>query len=353
MKNITVNSKRVKLKEKLAARIVSGEFAFGDRFPGMHQLCREYDASYVTVNKAMRLLVNEGYIQAKNGVGYFVCYVQPDIIPPRKVVNFITGLHKNSSNWSVVQEGKELFEKAGWYVKLLTIPNGDISSCVTDINSPDAYSVLFFTRLNWENFTATFGHVTQRVLVLGHLSGNADITSIISDEYETVRRCIEYFREQKRFRTGLISAVPNKELDMLRIAAWRSIMLANGADLKDLDRNCFVFQASQLKNDVTIRKAYSEWLRKNKDNIDSIIDPFSPVSLAEVCMENGLNVPEDISIMCIARCKPVKSEIPVPTLENNLLLHFHFALNVLEERFRTGVKLPGAWIFCPPGNFVF
>ena len=53
MQNISGNSKRIKLKEKLSARIISGEFSFGDKFPGLHQLCKEYDASYVTVNKAM------------------------------------------------------------------------------------------------------------------------------------------------------------------------------------------------------------------------------------------------------------------------------------------------------------
>ena len=84
------------------------------------------------------------------------------------------------------KQGIELFENSGWQVKLLSIPNGDLSSCVSEINFPEAFFLLFFTKLNWENFSATFKHVSQRVLVIGHLSGNLDITSIISDEYETV-----------------------------------------------------------------------------------------------------------------------------------------------------------------------
>ena len=144
MKNVSENSKRARLKEQLARRITNGEFSFGDRFPGLHQLCREYDVSYVTVNKAMKLLVKEGYLQAKNGIGYFVCYVPSDIIPPRKVVNFITGLNKHSSDWDIAMKGKKLFESAGWNVKMLTVPLGDLSSCVPEINSPDAYSVVFF-----------------------------------------------------------------------------------------------------------------------------------------------------------------------------------------------------------------
>lgn len=117
----------------------------------------------------MKMLVKEGYLLAKNGIGYFVCYVQADIIPPRKVVNFITGINEQFPAWTIIKQGIELFENSGWQVKLLSIPNGDLSSCVSKINSPEAFSLLFFTKLNWENFSATFKHVSQRV----------DITSII------------------------------------------------------------------------------------------------------------------------------------------------------------------------------
>ncbi len=349
---MTENSKRVKLKEQLAARITGGKFKFGDRFPGLHQLCNEYKVSYVTMNKAMKLLVKEGYLLAKNGIGYFVCYVPSDIVPPRKVVNFITGLTKLSSDWDIVLKGKELFERAGWNVKLRTVPDGDISSCVPEINSPDAYSVLFFTKVNWENFTATFRHVTQRVIVLGHLSGNADITSIISDEYETVRRCIEYFRERNHTKTALVSTSPTKELDMLRIAAWRTLMLSNGCTPENLNKNCFVLENFLKISNEEIKAAYSKWIRNNKDNIDSVIDPLAPGLLADACRENGLRVPEDVAILAIARSKPSFTEHQIPTLHNNLYKHFEFAFSIIEERFKTRRNAPGTWIFCPPGDFV-
>ena len=136
------NIKRVKLKELLAARITGGEFSYGDRFPGLHQLCQQYNTSYVTVSRAMKLLEKEGYVQAQNGVGYFVCYVRPDIVSSQKIVNFITSLSSEAPQWHIVNEGKRLFEESGWEVRVLTLPRKDFSSCVPMINSPDAYSVL-------------------------------------------------------------------------------------------------------------------------------------------------------------------------------------------------------------------
>ena len=350
MKEITENSKRIKLKEQLAARIVNGEFKFGEQFPILNQICTKYNVSYVTANKAMKILVKEGYLQVKNGVGYFVCYVHPNIIPPRKVINFITGLEQNSSNWSIIYQGKELFEKANWHVNLLKIPQGDLSSCVAEINSPDAYSILFFTKLNWEHFTATYNHITQRVIVLGHLSGNENITSIISDEYETIHKCMEYFHSKNRKKTALISTSCKKELEMLRIGAWRSFMLKNGSTLTELGKLFLNEEDIFNKNSSEIKKIYKDFLEKNYGNIDSVIDSFAPGLLAEVCEEIGLKVAKDIDIICIARSEKFLSKYPILTLDNNLYKHFQFAFEILEERFKTGRKIPGAWIFCPPGK---
>ena len=298
----------------------------------------------------MKLLEKEGYVQAQNGVGYFVCYVRPDIVTTRKVVNFITGLTNSDSKWQIIEQGKELFENAGWEVRLMTIPGGDLSSCVPQINSPDAYSVLFFTRINWENFAATFGHVVRRVVVIGQLSGNADVCSIISDEYETIRRSIEYFRSRNRFKTAIVNAVPGKELDMLRTAAWRSIMKMYGCSLESLNDLCCNFEEELLQNDENlIRQKYVSWLRINKKNIDSIIISWAPGCFLQACQDTAVKIPEDIAVLAIARSSKIGNS-DIPFLDHNLSGHFQCALEILEERFKTGRTPPGAWYFIPPGK---
>ncbi len=341
--------KRVKLKELLAARITGGEFSYGDRFPGLHQLCQQYNTSYVTVSRAMKLLEKEGYVQAQNGVGYFVCYVRPDIVSSQKIVNFITSLSSEAPQWHIVNEGKRLFEESGWEVRVLTLPRKDFSSCVPMINSPDAYSVLFYTRIKWENFAATFGHVVQRVVVIGQLSGNTDVCSIISDEYETIRRCIEYFRSRKRFKTGIVVYQPEQELEMLRVAAWRRIMSSYGFSLKELDQLCFSASQIMQGEEKDIVSVYSNWLRIAGQNMDSIIYPPLGGSLPLACKKTALRVPEDIEIITIASDPQEKTD-SIPVLDHNLSGHFQCALEILEERFRTGRKTPGAWHLIPPGD---
>ena len=187
MIQISENIKRTRIKEELARRIVNGEFSFGERFPGLHDLSREYSVSYVTVSKAVKLLESEGYLRCQKGIGHFVCYVKPDQVTTEKVVNFIVGTAYYHVYRHFFTEGARLFRGKGWEVNLLRIRPEELYSLVSHINSPEAYSILCAFNVNWERFTATFGHIVKRVVVLGKLSGNPEITSIVADEYETER----------------------------------------------------------------------------------------------------------------------------------------------------------------------
>ena len=54
-------------------------------------------------------------------------------------------------------------------------------------------------------------------------------------------RCIEYFHSYNQTKIALVAAYPRKELQMLRIAAWRSLMLNNGFDDSTLNSLCLEF----------------------------------------------------------------------------------------------------------------
>ena len=140
---------------------------------------------------------------------------------------------------------------------------------------------------------------------------------------------------------------------MLRIAAWRSIMIADGTPRRELDQLCFAFDPNNIpKDDQAIKEAFKSWLLKIKGKIDSVIVPYAPTTFAEVCKESGLKIPEDISIIAISGCSPASSNPPIPIIDNDLPKHFEYAFNILEDRFKTGNNSPGAWNFCPPGKLI-
>ncbi len=67
------------LKEILRKRIESGEFKPGTQFPTEEQLCQEYGVSRGTVGRALRILVDEGWLRREQGRGTFVTH--PSLSP--------------------------------------------------------------------------------------------------------------------------------------------------------------------------------------------------------------------------------------------------------------------------------
>ena len=342
----------MKLKNLLASRITSGEFKFGERFPGLHQLCEEYGISYVTVNKTMKMLVKEGYLQARNGVGYFVCYVPSNTVATRKVVNFITGIEASHPTWPFIHKGKELFVRAGWEVNIHGFSNNDFSNCVHLLNSPDAYNILFFSILQWENFIATFDHIVQRTVVLGVLADNEEISCIISDEYATIRKCLDYFKAKGRKRTGLICSSLTHRSEKLRIAAWRMMMEAEGCSHDELDDLYALLGNIDVSQKEEAKRLCINWLQENKGKIDSLIIPYLHTDIIDACLEVGLRIPEDIDILGIAWPTRIENKVHIPLIENNLIEHFNIALSIIEKRFKTGKKDTCTWYFCPPGKYI-
>lgn len=60
------------LKELLTERIESGEWAPGDRLPTESEFSTQFGVSRVTVRQALQLLVNQGLVERRQGLGTFV-----------------------------------------------------------------------------------------------------------------------------------------------------------------------------------------------------------------------------------------------------------------------------------------
>ena len=344
MNRISRNVKRSKLKSALEMRIRNGEYPFGSRFPGLKDLIREYDASYVTVNKAVKLLADEGYLRCRPGIGYFVCYTGPDTAARRKV-NLISSMVYYGKHRSIFRCAQKLFEDHGWEVKLLL--GRDLYEFTEQLSAPDAYSVITAFNVNWERFSATIGHMVHRTLVLGHLSGNPDITSIICDEYESIRQCMDHFTALDKKKIALICSNPQSELESLRIAAWRS--LSHGAGLSQewtMDHLFSLDLGHQSDSGKRLSGLFRKWFRAGLKDADGVILPgFSSLFLSS-CREEKISVPEDLAVTVIG--SDDKPQQNVFFLDNNLAGHFQYAFELLEKRFKSNRIEPGSWHFCNP-----
>ena len=61
----------------LRGRIVAGRYAIGGRLPTEEDLARSFDVSRVTIRRSLDMLVNEGFLECRQGSGYTVISVSP------------------------------------------------------------------------------------------------------------------------------------------------------------------------------------------------------------------------------------------------------------------------------------
>lgn len=348
MVRISENIKRTKVKEELAQRIVSGEFAFGSRFPGLHELSNACSVSYVTICKAVKMLADEGYLQNRPGIGYFVCYAKPDS-EARKEVNIISSpgfYHRSEDDFKF---GMEKFRKHGWKVNLLL--GDDLYQFKEQLNLPHAYSIITAFNVNWDRFSATFSHMVNRTIVLGRLSGNPAITSIVCDEYETVRLCMDRFARQGRKRVALVTALPQSELESMRIAAWRNRVLGSGLSMEWMRRHLLSLDLeSQSEKPERITALYRQWLKDNRKDTDAVIVPGYLNQFLAACREENVDLPNELAVISIGLQNDQSDGFEY--LDNNFPGHFRYALEILEDRFRSDHTIPGSWYFCPPRGIV-
>ena len=348
MERISENIKRTKVKEELAQRIVNGEFAFGSRFPGLHELSHACGVSYVTICKAVKMLADEGYLQNRPGIGYFVCYAKPDS-EARKMVNIISsdGFYRRCK--ADFKFGMEKFRKHGWKVNLLL--GDDLYQFKEQLNSPHAYSIITAFNVNWERFSATFSHLVSRTVVLGRLSGNPAITSIVCDEYETIRLCMDRFAGQGLKRVALVTALPQSELESMRIAAWRNRVLGSGLSMEWMRRHLVSLDLeNQPDEPERIIALYRQWFKDNRQDTDAVIVSGYSDQFLAACRDEKVNIPNKLAVISIGLQSELSAELEY--LDNNFPGHFKYALDILEDRFHSDRITPGSWYLCPPRGIV-
>lgn len=68
----------LKLYNQLRNEILNGAYPYGTKLPSKRQLCDDMNISVITVEHAMELLEEEGYIESRERSGYYVSYREGD-----------------------------------------------------------------------------------------------------------------------------------------------------------------------------------------------------------------------------------------------------------------------------------
>lgn len=87
----------LKIYEALRGDITSGAYTLGERVPSKRTMAEQTDTSVITVEHAYNLLIDEGYIKARERSGYFVCYRSEDAFPVGDAPDDADGRHADGT----------------------------------------------------------------------------------------------------------------------------------------------------------------------------------------------------------------------------------------------------------------
>ncbi len=92
----------IEIYEDIKQKIIDGSYGLNDKIPSKRVTADNYDVSIITIEHAYELLMEEGYIQARERSGYFVIY---DDRPLNKALSLEKSIRK-------ISEEKEETEKS-------------------------------------------------------------------------------------------------------------------------------------------------------------------------------------------------------------------------------------------------
>lgn len=73
------------VKADVEQKIISGEYAAGERIPSIRKIADSYNISLSTAQKVLQVLRQEDIIESKRGVGYYVKpYIREKLLTERK-----------------------------------------------------------------------------------------------------------------------------------------------------------------------------------------------------------------------------------------------------------------------------
>ena len=220
--------KRLAAKEqavivKLRRAIVSGLHAPGVQLPVRRELQRRFNVSSVTVQRAMTMLMADGFIRADGRAGSFVSDRPPHLarfglaFPHTALTRF----------WAALKDQAELLapelgcETVFYHDISGHIDTADYRRLAADIRAERLAGLLYMKPFQMASHRQSFPHSTIPLVCLAEQPGAADFTAIHLDNASWQSKALAYLKSRNRRRIGVLTIpgeVPERDTSRVPLA---------------------------------------------------------------------------------------------------------------------------------------
>ena len=281
--------KYILVEEKIRQAIKNREIV--DKLPGERTLAKEFGFSYMTIRKAISNLVAEGILYKIPTRGAFVtnrktAKKKTGIIGYFLDNNIVAGL--TSPYYSLIFDALEKQATKQGY-SLIYFSDFDDSSSIKRMNRVDGIIASCFPRI--EKMIHEINNIVP-VVVIDNSSSDKTIPSIIIDNFNAVSESVDYLCKRGHRRIGFIAGLDDSDVGKNRYAGYVNGLTTHGLKFSEelVFRGDFSFESGLAGADYFLS------LKKPPTAIMCANDSMAIAALGKIT-QNGLTVPDDISIM--------------------------------------------------------
>jgi GntR family transcriptional regulator of arabinose operon len=324
------DTKCQKVRETLENSIRSGKFGPGTRLPGEREIAKSLKVSTMTVNRAISELVDSRWLERRARVGTFVhsdAWQNLGI----KTLNLILPLYDSPSTRQFCKLGRDMAKARGFTPHEINVGK-NVSEAVEGIMS-GAYSIVF---MPWLPASSPIAQAMKQangrtVLISGRLD-DLGIHSVMGDDRHMIRIGMAHLRQLGHKAIGLVCARRDNYVERERVAAWYACYDSDARD-PVLQRRLMVLDLPRGEHPTdSSGEVIRSFLRSSDFDCTALICPDDETAmvLLSVCHDEGIRIPDDLSVISIGNTSYAELLVPrLTSLDPDLDKEIELALDLL------------------------
>ncbi len=341
MKNKNMNTKSLPLQvaEKIMTEIRSSKMVPGEKLPPLRQLAKSYNISYVSAQRALKILQERRFVDSKSGGG---TYVAENVLTPvadgelklssprgsEKKIGILlpswTATSGGASVYETINGFTEICNNNNWIVELINSTSEDINSItlVKKIYKKNFDGLVWLTPITMHKWI--LDELTHRIsclVVSERPFENMGINTVHMDYDYLARKMVDLFISRGHRNIVMFTGQYQKTIadthTTVIIEAMRKAAESAGIDFSDICY-CQTFPLPEREAGMVIRQYFQEYRDRNaivclhNEYLNSIVNeikklkqnPNDDVTIIDTCYQSNpfyVDQVEDVNIFRIKR----------------------------------------------------
>jgi len=332
--------KRRGILKAITAKIVSGEWPLGQKIPNRLSIEKTFNASSVTVQRAMEILATDGFLEPRGRSGTFVSE-NPPFLHNYGIVYY----GQPKKNWSAFLESIDIEAaklkldsrtRLKYYYELNGDPRmKDYGRLISDIRAHRLAGIFFTTNPYQVADTPITDEGDLPRVVISNSRPNNKFANILLDGHSVVEMGVSYLADKGCRKIGVFAST--QQADEF-IPIFRKLVSSKGCECRD--EWIQTAHTSSPSSAVNVVRLMMKLDRKNIPDGIYVADDNLTASVIEGLEESGVRIPQDLVVASHSNFPATfKHPASVKLFGFNIRRVLKEAIKLMEMR-KHGKKLP-------------